>query len=644
VATDFKGSLHSDMAPQMMDKETPLRNICESEVRTLEVINRTERRPLTSSVNVGCDFSVANDDTFDDRTLLKQRGWALGGGIFLVAIFATVGMAIAHGFRHSDASLRHVVELEQSSGDHIERNGSNGNNRSDDFFDDALYVLAGKDTTSTMTTMTTTTLTTKTIGIFNVDFPWHEDDESRRDVRKTLYRQTYKGHEGMWCVGLNTPGFEGYPSHGRYGNFAGPGFYKIKFFHGLGANCFRMPITWERLQSRLGSDELDPVPGVETIVDYITNTLGQNVIITPANGLTHTGHTAMRSDFVSLWAAMSKKWGSNPRVIFELVDIPHGGFEDGQEGYFNPDSQDNKGKVVEFWRQWSQAAIDAIRSRKAINLILVPGLHWSTCAEWGGAAHWGEALDGMKHHGNTRLASLEDPLANLAYSVHQPLDSNFTGYKPGCEGYASANEGLQRTILWAKRYKKKLMMTEVGSIPAGDDSDKNCRGKVNAFIHAINASGVFLGYQALGQGGNLDWYSLHEYGRPCSVDLVDCRDTQCCQNPASQCYLKNPSWAHCKPACKPNAIDLAEDKDLQTNWTCTVLNVQERYCSNDGEDCSKTRCCNDPSKQCYRKEKGWAVCRSGCTAGQIWVDEDVANRKPWECALLANPDAPKMSF
>merc|ERR1719210_3196526 len=158
----------------------------------------------------------------------------------------------------------------------------------------------------------------------------------------------------MWCVGLNTPGFKAWSSAGRNGNFDGIGFFKIKFFHGMGANCFRMPITWERLQSRIGSEELDPVPGVENIVEYITKMLGQTVIITPANGLTHTGRTAMRSDFVSLWAAMSKKWGSNPKVIFELVDSPEGGFEDGKEGYFNADTKDNNGKVIEFWRQWAQ--------------------------------------------------------------------------------------------------------------------------------------------------------------------------------------------------------------------------------------------------------------------------------------------------
>jgi hypothetical protein len=467
---------------------------------------------------------------------------------------------------------------------------------------------------------------------------------SRNDIKKELYHRPYKGHEGLWWVGLNMPGFSASPSQGRYGNFEGPGFFKVKFFHLMGANCFRMPITWERLQSRIGSEELDPVQGVEAIVDFITKELGQNVIITPANGLAHTGRTAMRSDFVSLWAAMGKKWGNNSKVVFELVDTPRGGYEDGKEGYFNPDAKDRKGEALEFWRQWAQAAINAIRSVKATNLILVPGLHGSISAEWGGAARWGEALDGMEHHGNTRLASLDDPSTNLAYSVRQPLDSNFSGYEPGCGGYSHAIEGLQRTIKWAKRYKKKLMMTEVGSIPAGNGTDKKCQGKLNSFVHAMNASDVFLGYQALGQGGNLNWYNLHEYGIPCSEDLVDCRSTQCCKNPSSQCYLKNPSWAHCKPACKPGAIDPAEDKTVQTNWTCSVLAVQERMCSNEGEDCSETKCCNNPSKQCYRKEKGWAVCRSGCAAGQIWLKDDAANRKPWECALLTAPDAPKMSF
>jgi len=617
--------LHSDVGPQTMDKDSLLRDTCAGEARALEVMSRSDDHAFSPMLSRVCNTPIANAKS-----------------IPLLAIVATVGMVLVHGGRSSDTKLRHVVQLEESSGGHTPRNASNGSNRSDDFLDDALSVLKNKD--STRTTMTTITTTTKTIGIYDVNFPWHKKDESRKDIKKALYRQTYKGHEGMWCVGLNTPGFSAFPSAGRYGNFEGPGFFKIKYFYGMGANCFRMPITWERLQSRIGSEELDPVPGVETIVDFITKTLGQHVIITPANGLTHTGRTAMRSDFASLWAAMGKKWGNNSKVIFELVDNPQGGFEDGKEGYFNSDTKDNKGELVEFWRQWAQTAINAIRSMKAINLILVPGLHGSISAEWGGSARWGEALDGMEHHGNTRLASLEDASANLAYSVRQPLDSNFSGYEPGCGGQSGAYGGLHTTILWAQRYKKKLMMTEVGSIPAGDGTDKKCQDKLIGFIHTMNASGVVLGYQALGQGGNLNWYSLHEYGQPCSEDLVDCRSTQCCKNPSSQCYLKNPSWAHCKPACKAGAIDPAEDKILQTNWTCAVLDVQERFCSSEGEDCSTTMCCNDPSKQCYRKEKGWAVCRSWCAPGQIWAKDDAANRKPWECTLLTAPGAPNMSF
>jgi hypothetical protein len=102
-----------------------------------------------------CASSAASADSFEDSgTPFTKRSWALGGSISLLAILTMVGMAVVHNFRSSNTSLRQVVELEESSGGHRVRNGSNS--KSIDFFDTALSVLDGNDTTRTTTTTFTT--------------------------------------------------------------------------------------------------------------------------------------------------------------------------------------------------------------------------------------------------------------------------------------------------------------------------------------------------------------------------------------------------------------------------------------------------------------------------------------------------------
>uniref|UniRef100_A0A7S4UQ72 Glycoside hydrolase family 5 domain-containing protein n=1 Tax=Alexandrium monilatum TaxID=311494 RepID=A0A7S4UQ72_9DINO len=499
--------------------------------------------------------------------------------------------------------------------------------------------------------------------VFLEPSPWHENDLEDEAVKRRMSAEAYRGRDGMWCVGINLLGFSLDAPRGRYGRYAGPSLSDVRYFHHAGANCFRLAVTWERLQSKLGAEDLDPVPGIDEIVELITAELGGHVIMDPHNGefgLQHNGLNVVRSDFSKLWAAIAKKWGRNDKVIFGLYNEPHGGFESGVERYFDRDAEDSDGSMVEFWRQWAQAAIDAIRGTGAGNLILVPGLHRSNSADWSGAHRWGESLADSDHAGNSRLAALRDPAQHLAYDVHQHMDPTFTGARAGCAGHAArascrgeagcsgADEGLEQTIAWARRYSKRLMMTELSSIPDANATGAGaCATRLSGFLQRMNESGVFIGYQAWQSGcefcpgdltprrpGNLDWYRLHDFGRPCSEDLEDCRSTRCCRNPASRCYEKDAGWAACKPECK-RGIDRSEEKKYRTNWTCAVVAYAAPVCSDETDDCSKTRCCNDPSRQCYKKEDGWAVCRTTCVAGELWDKDDPAHQIPWNCTLLS---------
>jgi len=320
--------------------------------------------------------------------------------------------------------------------------------------------------------------------------------------------------DGLWCVGVTASGFEQGASEGRSGEYKIPKRDQIDYFHEYeGANCFRVPITWERLQSSLGNTELDAVDGFERTIAYITEDLGDHAIIVPyegvGGGLRHNGQNVDMTDFANLWTAISKKFASNDRVIFELYNYPEYGCHKGDcghgegGGFFLYDSDPN-GVFVEAWLEWCQGAVDAIRAQGANNYVLVPGYKASSCRDWTGAQFWGETLDGQTNAGNLRMFALNDPVARTAYSVHQYMDGRLKGDSTGCVGHDtyldnpsgySADKGLEETIKMAQKYNKKLFLTEVASYPDPDASvtaRTACEEKMGDYLAAMAESGTSI--------------------------------------------------------------------------------------------------------------------------------------------------------
>jgi len=373
-----------------------------------------------------------------------------------------------------------------------------------------------------------------------------------------LLQENYKDPmEGMWCVGLSASGFEQAADEGRDGRYWTPSEQEMDYFHERGANCFRVPITWERLQSTLGSTELDPVSGFVKTIKYITQDLGDYAIIVPfkgaGGGLRYNHENVEMTDFVNLWTAISAEFAQNDRVIFELYRYPEhgchkgncGGMQDDgtkSDGFFSYGNDDD-GAYAKAWFEWCQEAINAIRTQGADNVVLVPGLKKSSCRDWTGAQFWGEELGNNANAGNLRLFGIKDPVNRTAYSVQQYFDSTLAGLATGCGGHDayqwggySADEGcLMQTAELAKAYNKKLWLTETASFTwaqPGSAEWTKCDGKMDGFLEGMAASGVFLGYQVWQfgcdtcQGGssvlpqdlwtlapyNLEWYDFEKYG------------------------------------------------------------------------------------------------------------------------------------
>jgi endoglucanase len=374
-----------------------------------------------------------------------------------------------------------------------------------------------------------------------------------------LYEKNYEDPmEGMWCVGLAASGFE----QGGFDNveqYTPPDQDAIKYFHEQGSNCFRVPITWERLQqSTFGSTDLDPVTGFVDTVKYITEDLEDYAIIVPyGSGLKYNNVNVDMDKFVSLWTAIAKEFAQNERVIFELYNYPSDGCHNGDcgqngNGFFADWSNDDDGTLVKAWLEWCQGAVDAIRAQSADNYVIVPGLKESSCRDWTGAQFWGESLDGYTRAGNLRLFALKDPSNRTAYGVQQYFDRTLTGETLGCKGHdelqplgvttksPGADELLPYTIAMAQKYNKKLWLTEVASFPdpyASTEGRQECESKMKDYLSTMADSGVFLGYQVWQFGCsncgqalerpsnysedlytmpeatyNLDWYDLEKYG------------------------------------------------------------------------------------------------------------------------------------
>jgi hypothetical protein len=67
----------------------------------------------------------------------------------------------------------------------------------------------------------------------------------------------------------------------------------------------------------------------------------------------------------------------------------------------------------------------------------------------------------------------------------------------------------------------------------------------------------------------------------------------------------------------------------------------EDTCSAQGNDCRKTKCCQEPGMQCYLKDPFWAQCRSECNPGPDPTDQ--VSPAPWNCTALGprSPGSPK---
>ncbi|TGO19269.1 hypothetical protein BTUL_0005g01180 [Botrytis tulipae] len=250
-------------------------------------------------------------------------------------------------------------------------------------------------------------------------------------------------------------------------------------------NLFRVAFLLERMcppATGLGAtfDETHYAYYADAI-NYITKTKSAYAILDPHNymryndpssqpysgsviGNTTDPKAATTAQFAAFWGELAKRFKSNTKVIFGLMNEPH----------------DMPTSLVV---ANDQAAITAIRKAGANNLILAPGNSWT-----GGHA-WTEGSDPS----SALMQTLQDPLNNTAIDIHEYLDVDFSGGHSVCA--SPAPELLAPLTAWLKTYNLKAMITEFGGA-----NGTECAPYIKGIVDYMAQNEEYIGWTAWAAG------------------------------------------------------------------------------------------------------------------------------------------------
>jgi endoglucanase len=204
------------------------------------------------------------------------------------------------------------------------------------------------------------------------------------------------------------------------------GYNSAAYFVGKGMTTFRLPFRWERLQqTRKAPFNAAEQARLTTTVDGLL-AKGAAVLLDPHNygryGTSVIGSGAVpNSDFADFWQRLASLYKGNSKVVFGIMNEPHD-------------------MSTEQWVGAANAAIAAIRSTGATNLIVVPGNGWD------GADSWSWNWYGTPNA--TAMLQIKDPGNNYAYEVHQYLDDSSSGTSPNCTSSTIGSQRLAGFTNW----------------------------------------------------------------------------------------------------------------------------------------------------------------------------------------------------
>ncbi|KDQ10377.1 glycoside hydrolase family 5 protein [Botryobasidium botryosum FD-172 SS1] len=236
----------------------------------------------------------------------------------------------------------------------------------------------------------------------------------------------------------------------------------VDYFLGKGLNTFRIAFLMERIsppaRGLTGSFDATYLAALKDIANYITSK-GGYAVLDPHNYMRYNGAViTSASDFQTWWKNLSNEFKSNSNIIFDVVNEPH---DITATAAFN----------------LNQAAVNGIRSSGATSqLILVEGTSWTGAWTWVSSGN----ADAFKN--------LKDPNNNVAFEMHQYLDSDGSGTDPVCVSSTIGAERLAAATTWLKQNNFKGFLGEIGA-----GSNDGCIKAVQGALCSMQQSGVWIG-------------------------------------------------------------------------------------------------------------------------------------------------------
>ena len=281
-------------------------------------------------------------------------------------------------------------------------------------------------------------------------------------------------HAQLAGTGVNLAGAEFQVSTWGVGNVPGvygqdytyPTSAEVDYYVGKGVNVFRLPFAWERLQPTLnGTLDATELGRINTFVTYATGQ-GASVILDPHNYARYSsqpntysnnvlGTNVPETAFANLWSQLASEYKNNSRVVFGLMNEPH----------------DLSSTAT--WVSAANAALSAIRTTGATNLVTVPGNYYTGAWSW------------TTNDNAVQMLNIVDPGNNYVYEVHQYLDSDSSGTSTTVVSPTIGVERLTDFTEWLIANDRKAFLGEfavansmIGSDPSqiGDEAINNMLG------------------------------------------------------------------------------------------------------------------------------------------------------------------------
>lgn len=344
-----------------------------------------------------------------------------------------------------------------------------------------------------VTSFQTTTLGTAS-GAVELDGLSLTDETSYTAPAGTFTPRNFKG--------VNIAGAENtYPSSSQF-NYIYPAAMELDYWASKGMSLIRMPVLIRRLQPT-SYGPLDPVgrtdepavagstAGTQTNLLAIKAVLdravtdGLYVVIDPHNyGYIHDTNTNTErligadaegtAQFVDWWIRMATKFKNYPNVIFGLINEPHD-------------------QTAAQWKAGAVSAINGIAQVTTARWVFIPGTSWT------GGHTWVSSGNGAAWAGYVPPAGM-----NIAFEMHEYLDSDSSGQHAVCAGFGSAP--MVAATAWANTNGFKIWIGEIGW-----SQDASCPPDATTLMSYFSANQPTVMGWAYWVGGSQAFYGGYVY-------------------------------------------------------------------------------------------------------------------------------------